>query len=237
MLPKNHLHKSMKNPLHIFILLITCLGCFNPVLGQSKFSVGIVAAPTFNYVNTELTHNLPGENGSLIPVDFHSKSSGYGYSVGVLAKYGFSSRLSVATGLLLNNVNYREPTVTTSPDLNALPLPYDFQLYTPTSTTRSLQVPLLINYRTSSKRLSPYLSAGALTTLYSTTIFEGNQGSDNTIEKIQFHPTLAAGIDYRINERFSLIVQPTFVYYLPYKKVIVYKNYQLGSQGQVVYHF
>lgn len=225
----------MKNSL--YILAIFSLGLLNPILAQSKLSVSINAAPTFHYVNTEFTSNLPGENGSVVPVDFHSKVNGYGYVVGVLANYGFSKRLSVATGLWLNQVNYRKPTVTTDPGLNTLPLPYDLQLRSLPSTTRSLQVPLLLNYRISSKRLSPYFSAGALTTLYSTMTLEGSKGSKNTVDKILLHPVLAAGVDYRLNERFSLIVQPTFVYYLPYEKTLSYKNYQLGLQGQVLYHF
>ncbi|WP_373330794.1 hypothetical protein [Salmonirosea aquatica] len=57
------------------------------------------------------------------------------------------------------------------------------------------------------------------------------------IDKIRFHPILAAGADYRLNEHFDLSVQPTFLYYLPYRKVMTYKNYQLGLQGQVLYHF
>ncbi|MPR33200.1 hypothetical protein [Salmonirosea aquatica] len=124
------------------LLCTLAIGCFtllNPVLAQSKLSVSINAAPTFQYANTELTANLPGENGSAVPVDFHSKVNGYGYMVGVLANYGFFKRLSVATGLWLNQVNYRKPTVTTDPDLNTLHL--DIQVQTLATKTRSLQVP------------------------------------------------------------------------------------------------
>jgi hypothetical protein len=208
----------------------------NLAFGQSRFSVSVVAAPNFHYINWEWNVDLPVGDGSMIrPVDLHSRVNGYGYSAGVMASYWISKRLSFGTGLLLNTTNFGKPTISTNPVLTASL--HDPQDQTTSSTVRSLQIPLLINYRTSAKRLSPYLSAGALTHVYSATIFEGSRRSDNTVDRVHPYPTLGVGVDYRMNDNFSMVVQPTFVCHLPYGEVISYKNYLMGLQAQLHYKF
>ncbi len=219
----------MKTLIGTFLIGMSSLGLLNPTFGQSKLSVSVVASPNFHYLNTKFTEILSDGSGAIKPFDVHVKQNGSGYSAGVAVNYWFSKQWSVATGIMLNSVDYQEPTVTTNPN--------GVQFLTIASTIRSFQVPLTVNYRTSTKRLSPYLSAGALTSLHSVRIFEGGSKSSNTVEKIRPHPMMGVGLDYQLNRHVSLIAQPTFVYFLPYKKAISYKNYQMGLQAQLLYRF
>ena len=219
----------MRTLINTFLINIVILSLLSPTFGQSKFSVSAVASPNFHYLNTKFTQILPDGSGAIKPFDVHVKQNGSGYSAGVAVNYRFSKQWSVATGILLNSVGYQEPTVSTNPN--------GVQFLTIASTERSFQVPLTINYRTSIKRLSPYLSAGALTSVHSVRIFEGSSKSSNMIEKLRPHPMLGVGLDYQLNHHISLIAQPTFVYFLPYEKAISYKNYQIGLQAQLLYKF
>ncbi len=226
----------MKASLVALIVGMSWWVSLDPAFGQSKFSISVIAAPNLHYINSEWNVDLPVGNGSTTrPVDLQYKVNGYGYSAGLMANYWISKRLSFGTGVLLNNIDFGSPTVTTNPDLTASP--DDPQVRTPASTVRSFQIPLLVNLRTSSKPLSLYISAGALTNVYSVTIFEGSKKSDNTVDGFRPYPTLGIGVDCRLNDNFSLVAQPTFVYVLPYEKAISYNNYQIGLQAQLLYKF
>ncbi|WP_373511113.1 hypothetical protein [Persicitalea sp.] len=193
----------MKTFLGILVIGMSWFVSLDIAFGQSKFSISVIAAPNFHYIDSEWNVDLPVGNGYMTkPVDLQYRANGYGYSAGLMASYWISKRLSFCTGVLLNNINFGSPTVTTNPDLTASP--NDPQVRTPASTVRSFQIPLLLNLRTSSKRLSPYLSAGALTNVYSVTIFEGSKKSDNTVDGIRPYPKLGIGVDYRLNDDFFL---------------------------------
>lgn len=222
------------------LLLLVIGGCLatliSPAFGQGKLSVSISASPVYRYLNAKFSIYLPGGKGGPPALhEVHTRQNGNGYVIGLMAYYNFSSQWSLSTGLFLNKTKFDAPTISTKADLTASPDGLQFLLWT--NTVRSFQVPLMINYRTSVKRLSLYFSIGALTSVYSTNDFNDSGRSQNTIENIHPHPTLSAGIDYLLNDHFSLIVQPTFIYFLPYEKVISYKNYQMGLQAQLLYKF
>lgn len=212
----------------------------NPVFGQNKFSFSIIAAPHYTYINTKSTLLLPDLANSAaipaatMPVDIHSQQKGGGYSVGVMARYEFSPHFSISTGIRLNHDHFKQPTITTNPDLTLNP--NGIQVVGSPSNRRNYQIPLLINYQSSTKRLSPYFSAGAYINFPYTTIYsEGTATLPN--QKIHLYPTLGAGIMYRLSDHLSLITQPTFMYILPRGTYISYQYYQLSLQTQLLYKF
>ena len=226
----------MRNSFIVFLIGMSGLISLRPAFGQSKLSVSISASPVYRYINTQYRTYLPdGKGGSPALYDVHARQNGNGYAMGLMAHYNFSNKWSLSTGLFLNQTKLDAPTITTNPDLTASPNGPQFLLLS--TTVRSFQVPLSVNYRTSTKRLSPYLSVGALTSVYSVSIYEGGLKSQNTVKEIRPNPTLGAGIDYRLNDHFSLIVQPTFVYFFPYGKFISHKSYQMGLQAQLLCKF
>jgi len=188
-----------------FFLVSTALS-----VAQSRVSV----APTywFNYGNYSYeTHSLyDGSNASL---------SGYSVasSFGLTARYQFKPKWDLSVGLLYNrNLSYVK-----APNLGEIR----------TSTT-SIQLPVLINYRLSEHRLSPYFSAGALL----------GKSATNTHESVKAHALIGAGLDCKLNSRLSWLLQPTASYLLskPINNILFEYNYfrshSLGLQAQLIWH-
>lgn len=206
----------------------------SPMFGQNKFSFSISAAPCYTYSNTTSTLQYPLGNSTILPVDVHYQQKGSGYSVGVLARYEFSAHFSVSSGIWLNHNHYNQPTINTNPDLTLNP--NGIQVVGGPSNTRNYQIPLLVNYQSSTKRLSPYFSAGTYINLPYTKIFpEGTTTVPN--QKIRLYPTIGAGIKYQLSNHLSLVTQPTFTYLVPISTYISYQYYQLSLQTQLLYKF
>lgn len=224
----------MKN--FTFILLVSLIYgiSFSPVLGQHKFSLSLSTAPTYQLLDSRSIITIPDVNGGpASPVEIHTQRTGLGYLVGLMARYAFSDRFSVSTGLWSNRLHYRTPTIATTPDLTTNP--NNVQIIATASNTYAYQIPLLISYQLPGKRLSPYFSAGALITFPSVVSFEGGGTYRAANRKVYVYPTLGAGISYQLNAHFSIIAQPTFTYILPNGTFVSYSNYQIGVQTQLVY--
>ncbi|CAN5361484.1 hypothetical protein BH09BAC4_BH09BAC4_09820 [soil metagenome] len=210
----------------------------NQVFGQNKFSYSISAAPIYTYIRTNSTINLPefvGNSSTLTFMDVNTdiRQTGQGYSVGLMARYEFSTHFSISTGIRLNHYKANEATITTNPDVTSSSNP---QIIVEANKRRNYQIPLLINYQSSTKRLSPYFSAGVLINFPYVTIYDGGTFTRPN-QKIELYPTLGAGILYRFNDHFSLIAQPTFSYILPSRTYISYQYYQLSLQTQLLSKF
>ncbi|MVM35303.1 outer membrane beta-barrel protein [Spirosoma sp. HMF4905] len=205
----------------------------SPIFGQSKFSFSISAAPGYTYSNTNATILLP-DNSITIPVDVEYQQKGVGYSVGILARYELSTHFSVSTGIWLNHNHYNQPTISTNPDLTLNPT--GVQVVGESSTTRNYQIPVLVNYQSSTKRLSPYFSAGTYINFPYTKIYAEGTGTLPN-QKIRIYPTLGAGIKYQLSNHLSLITQPTFTYLIPIRTYNSYQYYQLSLQTQLLYKF
>ncbi|RIV23348.1 hypothetical protein DYU11_10095 [Fibrisoma montanum] len=221
----------MKLIIRSFLLGLAGLLSGHSVVGQGKLSLSLSASPTFQYSKTEQTVLVPittnGQPVTAQPVDFRAERTGWGYSVGLLARYNLTARFSFSTGILLNRVRYNVPTISTNP------ANVPFTLIA--TSQRNYQIPVTINYLTSGKRLSPYVSAGGLFALPSVTIFENGEKSKFPNQDIHIHPMLAAGLAYRLSNQLSVIAQPTFAYILPQQSFSRYQNYQVGLQAQVLY--
>ena len=189
-----------------FFLISTTFLC-----AQGRISV----APTywFNYGNyTYQTHSV--YDGS------DAKSSGYslGSSAGLTARYNFAQKWDFSVGVLYNKATSH---LKTSQGDNV-------QL-----TSEYIQLPILINYRLSEQRLSPYLSAGA--------VFEKNKSVSN--DPVKTSPIIGIGVDYKISSRLSWLIQPTASYLLykpantAFYQFISYHSYKIGLQTQLVLYF
>lgn len=200
---------------------------------QGKFSLSISGAPAYSYSNVRRDVLVLGIGGSpiLLP-DFTTKTKGYGYTVGVMGKYEFVPRWSVSTGIWMS-YNRTEPPA--------------YQSNTPgdplvgQSRSHHYQVPLLINFQSSARRLSPYFSAGVLLNFRSPTYLNigNNQELSLRLDRndITVVPTVGVGAIYRITNHLSLAVQPTFNYYLPQGTYSSYFSGRASLQTQVFYTF
>lgn len=202
---------------------------YAPVFGQSNLSLSLSAAPHYDFSSIKRTDYFPdSKSGVAIPVDWTSRQTGQGYSVGLMAHYAFPPRWSLSTGLWLNHTYYKAPVITTNPAV---------LISSGATRQRNYQIPLLVNYQSATRRLSPYFSAGTLFSFPAITFFSG---SDNPGKfgnrRVRVVPAVAAGLHYRLNAHLSLSAQPMLSYYLPNSKEITYYNsYRLSVQTQLVY--
>ncbi|WP_461112601.1 outer membrane beta-barrel protein [Spirosoma jeollabukense] len=181
------------------------------LLAQGKFSV----APSywFNYGNYSYKIRSVYD-GSVANPSGHSTAS----SVGLTAHYNFNQKWDLSVGALYNKtISHLKTSINEDTRL----------------TAEYIQFPVLVNYRLSERRLSPYFSAGA--------IFEKNKTTNS--DPLKTNAALGVGIDYKISSRFSWLIQPTASYLLnkPDNTTLFqfdnYTSYRIGIQTQLLIHF
>lgn len=100
-------------------------------------------------------------------------------------------------------------------------------------TSKGWQLPVLVNYRLTSHRLSPYFSGGAIFAKSKT--FTGRPITTDGV--------VGVGLNYRIDSGLSVLLQPTasYSFYRPANDAIIaftqYNSYSLGLQTQLIWHF
>ena len=215
-------------PLTLCLLLLSIAF----VSAQHRFSVALTASPAYGHTSARLNYLLPTGTGQLEPAVFSSDISSVGYTLGAMAHYAFTPSLSVSTGFWYNRLG-------TNGIFPFAPGPIPARII-----HRAIQVPLLLNYRSSQRRLSPYFSAGLLVDVRRPTIFRPESGSGQSDARVlagkqdDFRPVLGAGISYRINQHVSLLVQPLLIWqFRPNKDYAHFVSYQINAQTQLVYTF
>jgi hypothetical protein len=203
----------MKNLITFWGLFFTLI---TPVLAQNRFSI----APTLGFIFGHDEYQLQRLSNDFM----HHSATNKGLSVGVTGRYYVSPKLDVSIGLALNvlTVNaqqqYNQPYKTMGVKMN----------------TGYAQVPVLVNYRLLSKRLSPYVSVGASFSNYNHIAIR---------EAINTSALIGIGVDYRLGSKLSLLVQPTGSYLLKqppndlYNTFSPYYSYLLGLQTQLIWRF
>jgi hypothetical protein len=224
----------MKFIVCVILIWTVYLVSLKSVLGQGKFSLSLSGAPNYGYTSTHFSSTFPMINGGM-PLDIRIRQTTQIYTVGLMARYAISNQFSIATGIWRNYSSYQLPTITTIPDQAANP--NDPQIIGTASHKRNYQLPVLVNFQSSAKRLSPYFSVGGLVDFPAVTVFENGSTGKTPNQNIRVFPTIGAGIIYQLNDQFSLVAQPTFTYILPSVTYIDYQNYQLGLQLQLMYRF
>ncbi|MEZ0543098.1 outer membrane beta-barrel protein [Fibrella arboris] len=129
-----------------FLLSVDLLGaCMTGVLAQSR--VSIAPAYWLNATKTSYQVDVLNPNGSrtLIPADIRSTVS----SVGLTARYHVTPKWDVSVGALY----YRNTARTANWQGPGEPISF---------TSEGWQLPVLVNYRLTARRLSPYFSAGVV---------------------------------------------------------------------------
>lgn len=223
----------MKAIVGIITAFVLALLSGHSSVAQGKFSLSVSGAPTYSYSKVRQTVLTPAIGSGFIPVDLTSRSTGQGYTIGLLGSYAFQPEWSVSAGILMSYNHTDVPIVETS-------MPVDHSLVGRTRS-RHYQVPILVNFQSSTRRLSPYFSAGALLRFRSPTYL--NIGNDQEIRlaadrhSVTVVPTIGVGGIYRMTKHLSLAVQPTFNYYLPQGMYSSYFSGWAGLQTQLFYKF
>ena len=187
-----------------------------PSVAQSRFSLAPAYWFNYNPYSSQATYTYNGSTTQIL-------ASGYSIvsSFGLTARYRFNPRWDVSIGALY----YRDANYNKSPQG-----PYgDFAPF----ISKGWQLPLLVNYRLTDRRLSPYFSTGVIFARSST--FTGRPITTDGV--------VGVGLIYRLDAGLSLLVQPTasYSFYRPASDAVYtltqYSSYSLGLQTQLIWSF
>lgn len=201
-----------------FLLLFAGLlaASISPVAAQSRLSLAPVYWFSYNPYSYQSTISFNGVT-TQTPIAGHTLASSFGLAL----RYDFTPKLDLSVGGLFNRTADhiqipRQPYGDSGPFIS-----------------KGIQVPVLISYRLTDKRLSPYFSAGALFTK-SKTFTEAPIKADGII---------GIGLTYRFDPGVSLLLQPTAGYPLTrpasdaFYRVDNYSSYSFGIQTQLIWRF
>lgn len=226
----------------LFYTIILVVATSTLSFSQGRFSLSATLSPTQR--NLEYRLKVYDSSPDISGANVHAKD--HGGSVGLMAHYQFHRNWSVSSGLWYNrSKGYLDFQAFRNNDLFE-PEP------TRQMTLNNLQLPVLINFSPSKHRLSPYLSTGVVFSMNYKSLISPYPGSVEPgvarSEDINTHVLLGIGAQYRINSRWSLIVQPTAMYRLenlkkkadqgyPIQFRSRFRDWQFGVQAQLKYTF
>ena len=188
---------------------LLCLAA-NLTLGQSPLAISATVLPTLVRTRYDRTYLYPNSDGQVVePVFICGTRNTMGYVAGIGALYTYAPGWSVSAGLWYSQTIMRQARLASAGE------------GTTTIRSRTLRIPLVLNYQPLAKRLSPYFSLGLLLDFpFNSRVIVERAGLDT--QRLQlatdsgpiFHPMVGAGGRYQFNRRCALIVQPTWAYNL-----------------------
>ncbi|MGF7217625.1 hypothetical protein GGR92_003800 [Spirosoma lacussanchae] len=177
-------------------------------VAQSSWSVSPTVAPVFTRTQFVQRVLYPNSDGQLVePVYLNGGFWSAGVMAGASVHYSWAPGWSVSMGGWFRSSTLRQNRLANDG--------------TTTVRQRSLQLPLLLNARTSTRRLSPYLSVGTLIDVPMQARVIVNR-TDEPTQRLRldtepgpfFHVLAGAGGYYQLNRQYALIVQPLITYNL-----------------------
>ena len=198
----------------ILVPIFLLMGSQAHVVAQSRWSI----APTYWFQHNPYTYQVTNLFGTR-PAQLQATGFNTISSVGLVVRYHLTPHWDVALGGLYSRVTNH---------INDPQNPYgEASSY----TSKAVQLPLLLNYRLTTHRLSPYFSAGAFFTK-SITFDQARLTTDGV---------LGMGLAYQFGSSLSLLVQPTASYsFSPptnntFYQFSGYQSYNFGLQAQLIW--
>jgi hypothetical protein len=144
----------------------------------------------------------------------------FGYTAGINVCFNIKKFVGIETGIQYSNKGYQtkfEDVIYSQPEPSApnkAKLIYDFHC---------LDIPVKANFTIGKKKVRFFTSVGVTTNIFvketSTSVLVYSDRTDrktnsinNDYNRVNFSATISAGIDYKINRRMNLRVEPTFRY-------------------------
>ena len=204
-----------------------------PTAAQSHFSIGLTAAPVLSHVSSRFSVSLPDQNGQLYQQTLDTKSTIGGYFVGVPVQYNITPKWSISSGLWFTQLRSTGDYLFSASGTSARII------------SSGYTVPLTVNYRPTTRRLSPYFSVGAVSSFQISTLYKPEAGTglqDITLKfgkhAITVQALLGAGAAYRISPHWLVTAQPQLIWYFkPSGRFERYVSYRANGQVQVLYSF
>ncbi len=202
-------------------------------VGQRSVALSAVVAPTYTTTNYARQTLYPTSDGQIVePVHLAGQRSATGFTIGGSLLYTYTPGWTFSTGLLYRQSSMRQER-----------LPIAGEGSTRVSS-RSIRLPVAINYRPSLKPLSPYFSLALLTDLPLATRLLATRNGEPTQQlrvRNTLNPTfsaqLGAGGYCQLTDRYALIIQPTLAYTIGrFGGATAFSpSFELGLQLQAVY--
>ena len=178
--------------------------------GQIKLSISATVAPTISRTAYYYRFLYPESDGQIVePVYLNGNKWASGYSAGLSLVCTYAPGWSVSSGLWYQQLGTQQARQPMAGD------------GTVTLRSRAIRLPIQLNYYSSMKRLTPYFSFGGLIDIpLSSRVVVVRSGESTqhlrlkTINRPIFHLLLGAGVQYRLNGRYTLMAQPVWTYKL-----------------------
>jgi hypothetical protein len=177
-------------------------------VGQRSVALSAVVAPTYTTTNYARQTLYPASDGQIVePVHLAGQRGAAGFTVGGSLLYTYAPGWTFSTGLLYRHSTMRQ---------ERLPIAGDGSTRV---NNRSIRLPVAINYRPSSKPLSPYFTLALLTDLpLATRLLAIRDGE--AIQQLRvrntLNPTFSAQLGVggycQLTDRYALLAQPTLAY-------------------------
>ena len=198
------------------LLFVIFIASTTLVSAQSRVSI----APTYWFNYNPYSYQVDmAYNGS----QTHFQASGHNISssFGLTVRYHFTPQWDVSVGALYHS---------STNHIKSPQTPYGES--TP-FTTGGVRLPIVVSYRLTDRRLSPYFSTGAT--------FTNNKTF--TDAPINSEGVIGVGLDYRLHSGLSILLQPTVSYSFTkpvnddFYRTTDYTSYSVGLLTQLIWHF
>ncbi|GAB3902025.1 outer membrane beta-barrel protein [Spirosoma agri] len=197
----------------LLLVLALIVGPISPLAAQSRVSI----APTYWFNYNPYSYQL-AIIGSVSTTRSQVSQYNLVSSLGLTARYHFNPHWEVSTGVF----HYSNKAYIDIPSVGSVPF-----------SSSGWQVPILLNYRLTAYRVSPYFSAGALFA----------KSKTFTEAPVRTDAVIGVGVDYQFTSSLSLLIQPmaSHSFERPVDEATFqysnYRSYSLGVQTQLVWHF
>lgn len=184
-----------------------------------KVQIGINVSPDICYRTLK---NNDGSSSNNLVIDQRNirETIKVGYSAGLNVCFNIKNFVGLETGIQYSNKGYNTKKQDLVFDQPAPSFPkqskliYDFHY---------IDIPVKINFTTGKKRVHFVTSIGAITNIlvkdtrtsllyYSDRTEKKSSPNNFNFSKVNISPTVSLGIDYKINRRMNLRVEPSFRY-------------------------
>ncbi|GAB2533948.1 porin family protein [Spirosoma aerophilum] len=176
--------------------------------GQKALSVSATVVPTVSRTLYRARYFYPNSDGQIVePVFLNGRRWSAGYSAGVSLNYTYAPGWSVSSGVWFNELTTQQARQAMAGE------------GTVTLRKRVVRIPILLNYASSTHRLSPYFSFGLLTDIpVPSRVVVDRTGESTQYLRLElnrrpiFNLLVGAGIQYKLTSQFNLVAQPAWTY-------------------------